>query len=240
MRIVLLCVILLFTGCVYDSLADDYYHQIIELQREKHCGGGGMANPYGGDLFGGDVPSWSNPYGTAGDGWWEAPLPDGSGFPGGTPAELGWTTGGTQVPGQKLPQFGTIPSYFANLPTGMGAISPLGMAALMRLFGNVDYAGSQMKTYTQTPGAPAQPATPTTPSAPAVEPVMAETGWATPAAASAQDYRKMQTGGAWPALQSFMQLAGETVMQQFMQQMQSMWAPQQKQEAPQWQVPKQR
>ena len=242
MRILLLCVILLFTGCVYDSLADDYYHQIIELQREKHYGGGGMGNPYGGDLFGGDLPGWSSPYGTVGDGSWDAPLPA---FDASSPASPdnpypGWTTGGTQVPGIKQQAYGTVPSYFANLPQSMGAISPLGMAALMRLFGNVGYANAPMKEYTQTPGAPAQAATPTAPSVPATEPVMAETGWATPSPASAQDYRKMQAGGAWPALQSFMQLAGETVMQQFLQQMQSMWAPQQKQEAPQWQVPKQR
>ena len=181
----------------------------------------------GGGSVGGLYDPWSDIPGLTGVATPDNPYP-------------GWTSGGTQVPGQKLPRFGTVPSYFNNLPQGMGAISPLGMAALMRLFGNVDYAGLQMKTYTQTPGTPATPATPTEPSVPAVEPVTAETGWATPDAASAQDYRKMQSGGAWPALQSFMQLAGETVMQQFLQQMQSMWAPQQKQEAPQWQVPKQR
>ncbi len=181
---------------------------------------------------------WSSP----GTGLWNAPL-WGVGTEPSLPTDpafvgSGWSDVNTQVPGQANPQFGTIPSYFSNLPPGMSTISPLGMAALMRMFGNVQQ-GSVMKQYPVGEGTPAvmQGDKEITSAVPAPT---KETGWATPEPASAQDFRKMQAGGAWPALQAFMDLAGNAVKEQFMAQMQSMWAPQQKKEAPGWKVPKQR
>jgi len=157
------------------------------------------------------------------------------------PNMQGWQTGWAKPPMKAQPQYGNLPSYFTNLPTDMGAISPLGYAALMRLFQNVPMEGAPVQSYVKEPGEKASESVDesgkpvVTEATPAVK---ADTAWARPQLPSAQSYKRMEAGGALNPLEAYLDLQGEAIKQQYMQQARAAWAPQSQRTPAQWRIPK--
>ncbi|MBU0959835.1 MAG: hypothetical protein KKB31_07850, partial [Nanoarchaeota archaeon] len=112
-------------------------------------------------------------------------------------------------------QRGSVPRYFTQPPTGLGALSPLAQAYLARMFPQRLW-GEEVSPYTITPYAAAQPGKsqvpytdPTTGEyfpkgrevrAPVAEvpEVMGETEKVTPRVPSAQLYKQLESQGAVP------------------------------------------
>lgn len=161
--------------------------------------------------------------------------------------EPGWSNATTQVPGVAQPYSGGLPNFFKDLPSQFGNISPVGMAALIKMFGNANFQNAPTKEYTQTPGVKGTYEDITdetgkvtgqkelTPEIPAV---MKNTSWAIPDLPSAQAYKQMQAGGALSPFEAYLDLQGEAIKQQFMNQAKAAWAPSTQRSPVEWRIPK--
>ena len=150
----------------------------------------------------------------------------------------GWSNAQSTVPSQVNPYAGGLPNFFRDLPSQFGNISPVGMAALINMFGNANFQNAPLKTYTQTPEVKAKGATDTAPAVEGTPAVEKQTSWVMPDLPSAQTFKQMQAGGAQSPFEAYLDLQGEAIKQQFMNQARAAWAPSEQRRPAEWRIPK--
>ena len=163
--------------------------------------------------------------------------------------------GGIPTAADKV-QRGSVPRYFAQPPQGLGALSPLALAYLSRMFPQRLW-GEDVSPYTITPYAAAQPEVRTEPSGipgmaghlpegevvkTAVEEVpevKGETEKVSPRAPSAQLFKRLQEQGAVPNLRQYVEDILEIPWESYIGTIQAYWPSEQKRRSPTWRTTRQ-